>query len=161
MLRIFNLLITYIVFVITIISFHSCKTSDISGQYIICPWNCNTLEIKKDSTYELEIIPEIGNRFIITGVWSRKGRELRLKPHISNNLSFDSTIGKWIIVVDGFPISPNIYFNQVKEITYLIKKKKLVRITDWKYRRCCFYKIDSDSTRNNKLIERNRRNCFK
>lgn len=156
-----NLLILFIVLIITIICFDSCKMSHFEGNYVMCPWNCNTLTINKDSTYELEIIPEIGNRFTIVGVWSRKWSELTLKPRISDDLLFDSIKGQWVMVVDGLRITPNLYPDEVKEITYLIKKNKLIRITDWKHKRCCFYKLDSDSTRNINVIDRNRRNCFK
>jgi hypothetical protein len=138
----------------TLLLFNSCKTHDITGKYVFCPWNCHTLIINKDSTYKLEMEPEFGSSFEINGTWTQSGKYITLKPIIKPYLHYDSTNGNWYAMIDSIKAQPTFSLFQTKDTHYFIKWNKLIEDTKKDDANVSFIKSKSDSTINRKTIER-------
>lgn len=147
-----------LLFLVVLFLIGSCRVNDISGQYITCPWNCNTLSISNDNTYMIKIRPEIGSKFYVNGTWNRNGNQLILQPIIEDHLYFDSINSYWLVEIDGVHVIGNVFTEQVDTLTYLIKRNIL---TEPSSRKCWYHKLSSDSTEHGKVIAKNRRRCFR
>jgi len=137
--------------------FNSCINLDITGQYVFCPWNCHTLIINEDSTYTIEMRPEIGSPFEINGKWTQSENCITLKPVIPSHLHYDSIGSYWYVLLDTLKLQPDLTIFEIEETQYLFDKNKLVE----KSTNISFFKTKSDSICDKKTVERSRKHALK
>ena len=134
-----------VLFISTLLLLLGCTSKSITGTYILCSWNYQTLVLNADQTFVETISPEIGNKKEIRGYFEYDGKTVSLHPN-----PVDLYVDSIKIIAD----SPSIK-------KYKTKRNRLVEQTTLKsiYKKCDYTKLDEKSKRADRNKKQNKIRC--